>query len=115
MDFEEAMASAWWEVFPNCSIIRDFFHLKQANVKKAHKIGLSDFREKIAYDLGIIWYADTKVDFDACLQVFLDKWDEKAPEYTDYFRRVWLGQHSPNTWTAFARPKNAPSGLIFNL
>lgn len=82
------MASAWREVFPKCSIMRDYFHLEQANLKKLHKIGLSDFRTEIAIDISNMWNADTKEEFDARLQEFLDKWDPRAPEYTDYFRRV---------------------------
>jgi Transposase len=111
MDFEEAMASAWMEVFPNCSIMRDLFHLQQVNSKKLHKIGLSDFRKEVGHDIRVVWYADSSDEFHARLRQFLSKWDEKAPEYTDYFWRVWIKQHPPNKWAAFARGKDAPSGM----
>jgi hypothetical protein len=113
LDFEEAMASAWVKVFPNCSIMRDFFHLQQANTKKMGKLGFSDLRKEIVQDIRVMWYADTKAEFDAHLVVFLGKWDEKAPQYSEYFRRVWIGQHPPNMWASYARGKDAPSGLLF--
>jgi hypothetical protein len=113
LDFEEAMASAWITVFPNCSIMRDYFHLKQAKMKKLHKIGLSHLRQEAGHDIGVIWYADTKEEFDTRLEEFLNKWDEKAPQYTDYFRRVWIGQHPPHTWAAFGRGKDTPSGVCW--
>lgn len=108
------MASAWLKVFPNCSIMRDFFHLQQANTKKMGKIGLSELRSEIVQDIRVLWYADTKAQFDAHLEEFLNKWDEKASEYSSYFRRVWIGQHPPNTWASYARPKDAPSGILLS-
>lgn len=110
LDFEEAMGSAWLQVFPKCAIMRDFFHLQQANTKKMAISGLADLKSEIVQDIRMMWYADTKPEFDAHLVEFLNKWDEKAPTYSDYFRRVWLGQHPPNTWASYARPKTAPSG-----
>jgi hypothetical protein len=113
LDFEEAMANAWTEVFPNCSIMRDFFHLQQANTRKMAKLGLADLRKEIILDIQVMWYADTKVAFDQQLEDFLAKWNEKAPQYSDYFRRVWIGQHPPNTWASYARDRDAPSGLYY--
>ncbi len=111
MDFEEAMASAWLEVFPKYSIMRDFFHLVQANTKKIAKIGLANLRSEVVQDIRKMWYVDTKPAFDAHLTEFLNKWDEKAPEYANYFRRVWVVQHPPNTWALYARAKDAPSSI----
>ena len=113
IDFEEATASAFNVVFPDCTIMRDYFHLKQANMKKFHKIGLSHLRKEIRHDISVIWNADTKEEFDARLDMFLDKWNERVPAYTDYFRRVWMGQHQPHAWASFVRGKDAPSGLLF--
>jgi hypothetical protein len=110
LDFEEAMASVWTKAFPNCNIMCDFFHLQQANTKKMAKLGLSDLRKEIVQDIRVMWYADTKVAFDQQLDKFLAKWDEKAPQYSEYFRRVWVGQHPPNTWASYARGKDVPSG-----
>jgi hypothetical protein len=110
LDFEEVMSSAWQEVFPNCGIMRDFFYLQQANTKKMAKISLLDLRKEIVKDIRVLWFADTKVEFDVQLQLFLDKWDERAPEYATYFRRVWIEQHPPNSWASYSRPNDAPSG-----
>jgi len=49
--------------------------------------------------------------FFSRLDVFLDKWDRQAPAYTDYFRRVWIGQHPPYMWVAFEQEKDVSSGL----
>jgi transposase-like protein len=113
LDFEEALASAFTAVFPNCTIMRDYFHFKQANLRKLQKIGLSHLRSEVAADLSVIWNADTKKEFDTLLDEFLNKWDRRAPSYTDYFRRVFVGQHPSHTWAAFGRGKDAPSGMCY--
>jgi hypothetical protein len=51
MDFEEALANVWQEVFPKCTIMRDFFHLQQANTRWAGKHGLTDLRSEIVVDI----------------------------------------------------------------
>lgn len=111
LDFEEALASAWLRVFPKSSIMRDFFHLQQANRRKMGKIGLSNMKEELKQDIRVLWYSDTKDEFDAHLTTFLDKWDEKAPQYSKYFRRVWVGQHPPSTWASYNRDTDAPSDM----
>jgi hypothetical protein len=111
MDFEEALANAWSVVFPKCLILRDFFHLQQANTRQLQRLGLSDNKADAVNDIRALWYSDTKVDFDSHLNVFLIKWDQSAPQYAEYFRRVWMGQYSPHEWASFARPHDAPSGL----
>jgi hypothetical protein len=112
MDFEEALGNAWQNTFPGCSIMRDLFHLQQANTRRAGQIGLSHAKKQIITDIEVLWYADTKAEFDSRLDAFLTKWDEDAPQYSDYFRRVWIRQHPPETWASYARGKDAPSGVI---
>jgi hypothetical protein len=91
--------------------MRDYFHFKQVNLRKLQKIGLSHLRSEVSADLSVIWNADTKEEFDKHLDQFLDKWDRRALLYTEYFRRVFMGQHPPHTWAAFGRGKDAPSGM----
>lgn len=116
LDFEQALSNAWLKVFPDSNIMRDFFHLKQANTRKMRKFGLSDFCNEVINDIRVLWYADTKPEFDTRLNAFLEKWDEKAPQYSTYFKRQWAekGKCPPSTWAAFARGKDAPSGIFFS-
>lgn len=113
MDFEEALGSAWEDVFPNCSIMRDLFHFQQANRRKMIKIGQDALKGELKKDIQVLWYADTKPQLDNHLKEFLAKWDDQSPEFSSYFRRVWMGQHPPHTWASYSRPKDAPSGLFF--
>ena len=73
LDFKEVMASTWIKVFPNYSIMHDFFHLQQVNTKKMAKLGLSNLRKEIVQDIQVLWYIDTKAEFDVHLVVFLCK------------------------------------------
>jgi hypothetical protein len=59
--------------------MRDYFHMKQANMRKLQKIGLSHLRFEVGQDISVLWHADTKEDFNDRLDVFLDKWDRTAP------------------------------------
>jgi hypothetical protein len=52
-----------------------------------------------------------KEDFDARLDVFLDKWNRQTPAYTDYFRRVWIEQYLPYMWAVFGQEKDVSSDL----
>jgi hypothetical protein len=64
------MSSAWEKVFPEGSIMHDFFHLQQANTRKMAKIGLSELKDEVKDGIRTLWYADTKEEFDAHLETF---------------------------------------------
>lgn len=60
MDFEEAMANAFLDVFTNCTLWRDFFLFQQANVRQLAKLKLAEHTSAIVEDirnLGTIWSA----------------------------------------------------------
>jgi hypothetical protein len=76
LDFEPALNNAIANVFPGAAIMNDFFHLVQANVKKARwlRIERNEIRE-LVHDLNKLWYKATKGEFDVCLQEFLSNWE----------------------------------------
>jgi len=90
--------------------MHDFFYLQQANTKKMGKIGLSDLRSEVVENIQTLWYMDTKKEFGTRLKTFLAKWNEKSPEYSGYFQRVWLKKYPSNMWTSYFRPKDTLSG-----
>ncbi len=110
VDFEEALANAFQDVFPNCEIWHDFFHFQQANIRKLKKLGLSDIIGEVIADTHLLWKSNSKAKFDENVDKFFSKWNLVIPPYTAYFRKTWLTRFKPELWAFFARPKNAPSG-----
>jgi hypothetical protein len=110
LDFEEALADGFCKTFPDVTILNDFFHFIQANVKRASQLGLKSVVKDIVTDLNTLWYKPTKQEFDVYLNAFLNKWDKEAPHYSTYFRSTWLDRYSPIKWASYARPSDAPSG-----
>jgi hypothetical protein len=72
--------------FPDAAIMTDFFHLIQANVRKAGQLGLKSYAHDIVVGLNVLWDKATKNEFDTNLNEFLDEWDRRAPQYSAYFR-----------------------------
>lgn len=112
MDFEEALSNAWLEVFPESSILRDLFHFMQANKRKVKEFKLKHYKEDIKVGLQRIWHADSKPEFDLRQDEFLHKWTELAPEFADYYERVWMKLYPSTEWASYARPADAPSGTL---
>jgi hypothetical protein len=54
LDFEEVLASTFSAIFLNCTIMRNYFHFKLANLRKLQKIGLSHLRSEVSTDLSVI-------------------------------------------------------------
>jgi hypothetical protein len=113
LDFEESLSQGFSGVFPSTTVMKDFFHFVQANVKKAQKLNMKPLLRDLARDLNTLWYQPTKLDFDAYLNQFLDKWDKQSMYYTSYFRSNWLNRFSPREWASCARPDNSRSGINF--
>jgi hypothetical protein len=111
MDFEQALAKAALLKWPEASIWRDLFHLLQANLKKARSLGLSDKDiALIQKDLLALAECLTSILFQEKLDECLMAWTKISAEYVEYFQRVYLVDHAPETWAAFGRPVHAPSG-----
>jgi hypothetical protein len=110
MDFEVALGSAWSGVFPECSLWRDFFHFKQAILKKLRKEGHNSMVASVEQDLHTLWHSPTPDQFSKDVRFALDKWRRQASQFADYFQRVWLARFDPATWAKYGRPKDAPSG-----
>jgi hypothetical protein len=51
LDFEEALADGFTKVFPNTSVMRDFFHFMQANVKKVLQLGMKPYMSDVVAGL----------------------------------------------------------------
>jgi hypothetical protein len=88
LDFEQALADGFVKVFPGATPMKDFFHFIQANVRKVKgELKLEkDERMVIRDALRILWHKPTKAEFDTCLQVLLNGWDRRIPQYSAYFR-----------------------------
>ncbi len=112
VDFEEALSSAFVEVFSSCMVWHDFFHFQQANVKNLKKMGLSDYVKEVCNDTRALWNQLTKRDFDQFLGEFINRWNQVIPQYITYFRNVWINRFKPNVWARFARPEGVPSGML---
>ena len=113
VDFEEALGDAFIEVFPSCSLWRDFFHFQQAIVKNLKKMKLSDLIEDVSLETHNLWNSSTKEEFDKSTNKFLSKWDEVIPQFTAYYRNVWIKRFKPETWASYARPDYVPSGINY--
>jgi hypothetical protein len=85
LDFEVALALSFLNVFFYVSIMQDFFHFMQANVKLRQLGMVGDVKEIVA-DLNILWFKPTKIEFYTNLEEFLHKWDRLSQGYTLYFR-----------------------------
>lgn len=114
MDFEQALASAWRAVFPQCCLWRDFFHFQQAIVKRLGRMGYKNMAKSIAEDTRALWDSSSKLEFDQHITRLFSQWDERIPQFTDYFRATWLTLFKPETWAAYGRPKDAPSGSFLS-
>lgn len=110
LDFKEALAKGFTNVFPNTHVFGDFFHMIQANVKHIGQLGLKSLVKFIVRGLRTLWHAATKEEFDREVKTFLEELDRRAPRYTEYFRKNWLERYAPEKWASFGRPKDAPSG-----
>jgi hypothetical protein len=113
LDFEEALADGFTKVFPNASVMRDFFHFMQANVKKVLQLGMKSCMHDVVTGLRCLWHKPTKSNFDTYLNEFIDEWERKAPQYLSYFRSTWLNRYMPAEWASYARASNARSGTAF--
>jgi transposase-like protein len=113
LDFEEALSAGFLKVFPEATLMKDFFHFIQANVRKAGQLGLKSVAKEISDGLNVLWAKPTKEEFDSHLDEFLGKWDKRAPQYSGYFRSTWIQNHPPKDWASYARPSDARSGRHF--
>jgi hypothetical protein len=113
LDFEVALAAGFSNIFPYVSIMQDFFHFMQANVKKLGQLGMTGDVNDVVEDLRALWYKPTKIEFNTNLEEFLSKWDRLSQGYTPYFRTTWVKRFSPQEWASCARSSDARSGIIF--
>lgn len=110
LDFEEALGQAFEHVFPCASVLGDFFHFVQANIRRVGELGHKHLAHDVGEALNKVWYAKTKADFDNEVVQFLEEWEDKVPGYTTYFRNNWLNRYHPEKWASYARADDAPSG-----
>jgi hypothetical protein len=111
MDFEKAESNAFTNVFPHRWVWKDLFHLKQAVQKKATSVGMpEDEKAKFLEDVSSLAEADTKDAFQELLDEFKMKWETKSPAMYQYFVNQWIKSETPQSWAAFGRPQEAPSG-----
>lgn len=85
LDFEKPLSQALSATFPSATILKDFFHFIQANVKKAKGLNMKPLMRNLVKDLNTLWYQPTKANFDTYLNEFLGKWERLTMYYTTYF------------------------------
>jgi hypothetical protein len=111
VDFERALANGLTHVFPTATVLKDFFHFIQANVKRIGQDGLKSQAHNLVVDLNELWEQPTEAEFHGYLKVFLDKWQNIQPNYAKYFSSTWIKQFNPSEWASCARPSNSRSGM----
>jgi hypothetical protein len=96
LDFEKALNKGFANTFPTTTILNDFFHFIQVNVKKVQWLRINHSEiHNIVVDLNTLWYKVTKAEFDTYLKKFTSNWDKKEPQYIIYFRSTWLNLYLP--------------------
>jgi hypothetical protein len=112
LDFEEALSDGFTKVFLNASVMRNFFHFVQANVKKVGQLGMKSDLHDIVIGFNFLWHKATKAEFDTYLNEFLDEWKRKASQYVSYFCSTWLNHYTPAEWASYARSSNVQADRV---
>lgn len=94
LDFEKAFSNVFTNMFPTTTIVHDYFHFVQANIKKVGVLGLKAKTKRVEGDLCLHWYLLTKATFDTRLHELLDKWCCNILQYASYVESTWL-EHFP--------------------
>lgn len=112
LDFEEALAKGFTNIFPGTTPFGDFFHFIQANLNHAGQLGLKLITKDIDQRLRELWHASTKEEFDVLAKDYVNYLYRHAPNYANYFRKNWLERYPPEKWASFGRPSDAPAGTL---
>lgn len=83
----------------------------QANTRWLKKNGLEEHSDRIKEGIERLWTAPNAEQFASRSVEFTDLWRPAIPHYVDYFERMWLKRHKPDSWASFGRPNDAPSGM----
>jgi hypothetical protein len=111
IDFEEALTQGFEHIFPEASVLGDFFHFVQTNVKKIGELGFKNLASEVVVGMNKVWGATPKAAFDREVLQFLTEWDDRMPAYTSYFRKNWLDRYHSEKWAAYARADDDLSGI----
>jgi hypothetical protein len=111
MDFEEALGTSFLKVFPHASVWRDLFHWLRALARKMTSLNFSE-EEKKYYKQRFtsLWASEDKTEFEQNLEEILNEIQRRSDVFCSYFKNEWCKVHPPETWAAYGRPSNAPSG-----
>lgn len=96
VDFEKAISDAVLQVWPDAKIVRDLFHLKQANYRWVKKHSSKDRLQSFMNSFSQFYnLARTPESFSAAKDQFLQGWEVFIPGYTEYFHKTWIELYKP--------------------
>ena len=109
-DFDEAISNAASSVFPHCTQLKCYFHLKKNVERKIREHGLKAREEQMLEDIHFVSEATTSFDFDQLSELLLKKQGAYKEDnslkttFVEYFQKQYLHKERSNWFIASSEP-----------
>lgn len=87
-DAAAAISKGFYSAFPdiNAKHVTCWFHALKA---MRAKIG-TEYHEELIADINLLHHSSSEKVFKCAVKLFIEKWNEKKPEFCRYFQRYWV-------------------------